>query len=204
MPLKKLLIIFYRNPELGKVKSRLAKTLGEEKTLAIYLHLASHTQEVTKGLKEKKWVFYDRFIDREDFWENSIFEKRLQQGVGLGERMEDAFRQGFQAGFNSIVIIGTDCYALTSSLLEQAFDFLETQDAILGPARDGGYYALGLRSFHACLFQGKPWGKASVGSLTVKDFEKLRWRYSTLPTLSDVDEEKDLPLELISRLADHP
>ena len=86
-----LLIIFCRNPEIGKVKTRIAATLGDAKALAIYLMLVKHTLEITSGLPLNKAVFYSDYIDREDNWDNSAYQKFLQHGNDLGEKMLNAF-----------------------------------------------------------------------------------------------------------------
>ena len=83
---KELLIIFYRNPDLGKVKTRLAATMGEEKALAIYLMMASHTKNIAEEVNVKRVVYYTDFIDREDNWANDKFDKRLQRGDRSEER----------------------------------------------------------------------------------------------------------------------
>ena len=118
------LIIFVRNPVLGKVKTRLASTLGDEKALEIYRILLRHTSDVTKDLAVDKFVFYDDHIDQNDIWENDIFEKFLQQGSDLGERMTKAFDYLFKKKYSKVIIIGSDCFELSESILSQAFDAL--------------------------------------------------------------------------------
>jgi uncharacterized protein len=192
--LKNLLILFYRNPELGKVKTRLAKTLGDEKALAIYLRLAAHTREITQDLPYNKVVYYSHFADTEDAWANFIFQKKVQQGNDLGEKMQNAFAEGFKNGYTSICIIGTDCLELTSKIIKQAFDQLETHDTVIGPAKDGGYYLLGMKKLIPELFQNKNWSTDTVAKDTINDFKRLELSFAQLPALTDVDEEKDLPL----------
>ena len=123
--MKNLVILFYRNPELGKVKTRLAKTLGNEKAFAIYLRLADHTRSIAQNLPHNKIVYYSDFAVSEDAWPNSLFQKKVQRGNDLGEKMQNAFEEGFKNGYTSICIIGTDCFELTSEIIEQAFDQLE-------------------------------------------------------------------------------
>ena len=134
-----LLVLFCRNPELGKVKTRLAASIGDEKALAIYFLLANHTKQITAPLACDKILYYSDFVDSEDNWPATTFEKSLQQGADLGEKMMNVFRNGFERKYKSICIIGTDCFDLTSAILEEAFEKLETNDAVIGPAHDGGY-----------------------------------------------------------------
>lgn len=191
-----LLVIFYRNPELGKVKTRLAKTIGEEKALAIYIRLASHTREIVESVKVDKVVYYSDFTDTEDHWSNVSFHKSIQHGNDLGEKMDDAFTSAFAEGYQHVCIIGTDCFELTSSRISEAFIKLKEHDAVMGPAKDGGYYLLGMKKPHPEFFQGKAWSTATVGSDTISDFKKLRLNYFLLDELTDVDEEKDLPVDM--------
>jgi uncharacterized protein len=191
-----LLIIFYRNPEIGKVKTRLAATLGDSSALAIYLYLTAHTKSITENLTVDKAVYYSNHIDTEDNWQNTSYKKYIQTGADLGERMANAFMQGFQSGYRSICIIGTDCFELTSGIIDEAFIRLRSHDTVVGPAKDGGYYLLGLNTYHAELFTNKLWSTHSVCADTIQDIVTLGLKYHELPALTDVDEEKDLPDEL--------
>jgi rSAM/selenodomain-associated transferase 1 len=188
-----LVIIFYRNPELGKVKTRLAKTIGEEMALAIYLKLSSHTRQIIEQLKIDKAVYYSHFADTEDHWPNELYHKAVQQGNDLGEKMCNALAEAFARGYQRVCVIGTDCLELTPSIMDTAFFQLEKFDAIIGPARDGGYYLLGMKKLFPEVFQNKAWSTNTVAGDTIADFKKLGLRYFCLDTLGDVDEEKDLP-----------
>ncbi|MEC7265229.1 MAG: TIGR04282 family arsenosugar biosynthesis glycosyltransferase, partial [Bacteroidota bacterium] len=109
---KSLLLILTRNPELGKCKTRLAATVGDAAALEIYKFLLDHTVSLTKDLRVDKWVYYSEEIWEDDIWDNNIYQKKLQEGKDLGERMLNAFKEGFQAGFDQVVIIGSDMYHL--------------------------------------------------------------------------------------------
>lgn len=189
---KRLLIILCKNPELGKVKTRIAATLGDEKALAIYYKLINYTQQITEPLPTDKIVYYSNHIDREDSWDNNLFRKALQKGNDLGERMKHAFSESFGQGFSSVCIIGTDCIEITEKIILDAFSVLAEKDAVMGPAKDGGYYLLGMNTLCPDFFYNKKWSTDSVSSDTIQDFESLKLSYSLLPTLSDIDEEKDV------------
>jgi len=197
---KNLLIIFYRNPELGKVKTRLAATLGDANALAIYLKLVGHTRSITENLAVEKVVYYSHFVDREDNWVNDKFQKKIQVGKTLGEKLSNAIGQGFDDGFGSVCVIGSDCFELTGQVIKDAFTILETKDAVIGPARDGGYYLLGVTKFVPELFNNKVWSTSSVAGDTINDFRKQGLSFETLPTLTDVDQEDDLPKEMLAKL----
>lgn len=191
-----LLIIFFRNPALGKVKTRLAKTLGDARALAVYIHLAAHTKNITENLEANKAVYYSHHVDTEDNWDNFTYKKFLQTGENLGERMANAFREGFRSGYKSICIIGTDCLELTTQVIDEAFTSLQGCDVVIGPATDGGYYLLGMKSFHPEFFENKQWSTSVVRKETIRDCNAKGLLCHQLVLLSDVDEAKDLPEEL--------
>lgn len=187
---KQLLIIFTRNPELGKCKTRLAKTVGNTAALNIYKFLLQHTVTITQDLKVKKAVYYSIKIRENDIWDDTIYLKENQKGKDLGERMHHAFSQGFKQGFTRIIIIGTDMYNLSKNDLELAFSALDTKDVVIGPAEDGGYYLLGMKTLHPKIFKHKHWGTNTVLNDTIKDLEKTSIHY--LEQRNDVDYFEDI------------
>lgn len=193
---RSLLIIFYRNPELGKVKTRLASTVGDKKALEIFQKLSLHTKRITENLPVDKIVFYSDAVDLMDIWPNAVYLKALQRGADLGEKMKSAFEAAFVTGYTSVCIIGTDCYELSGSIIIQAFEALRSADAVIGPAYDGGYYLLGMKKLYPPLFENKNWSTATVASDTIGDFDALHLQYARLPLLNDIDREDDLPDEL--------
>ncbi len=188
--MKNALIIFVRNPVLGKVKTRLAASIGNEKALMLYKHLLQHTQAISENLPVTKFVFYVDYVNEDDLWNG--FEKRLQQGDGLGERMKNAFTGLFEKGFTKICIIGSDCYELSSDILSDAFEKLNTSDVVAGPVSDGGYYILGMTKFFPEFFIDKAWSTDTVFADTLKDAAKLNLSLHQLPMLHDIDTEADL------------
>lgn len=168
---KNLLLIFTRNPELGKCKTRLAATVGNESALEIYKFLLHHTANLTAEVNAAKQVWYSEEIWKEDIWDNTIFDKRLQSGSDLGIRMGNAFQEGFSKGFERIIVIGSDMYDLNTHDLDRAFEALKTRDFVIGPAEDGGYYFLGMTQFNAPIFQNKAWGTESVLADTLSDLK---------------------------------
>ena len=185
-----LLLIFTRNPELGKCKTRLAAKIGDTAALDIYKFLLNRTVAFTQGLECSKLVYYSEEIWENDVWNNQIYQKGLQEGKDLGKRMENAFAQGFNSGFKKIIIIGSDMYDLSQADLEKAFSTLDSHDYVIGPAEDGGYYLLGMKSIQQTLFQDKEWGTASVLSDTLKNLEKES--LFLLPEKNDVDHYEDI------------
>jgi rSAM/selenodomain-associated transferase 1 len=184
------LIIFIKNPELGKVKTRLAETVGDEKALIIYLELLKHTQQIACEVAANRLLFYSKFIDTNDNWNNQAFQKQLQNGSSLGERMQAAFEQALLK-YKKAVIIGSDCASLTPSIIEEAFQALDTHDFVVGPAEDGGYYLLGMKQVEPTLFQKMEWSTDQVLPETLKRIEAKQASYTLLPTLSDIDYWED-------------
>lgn len=187
-----VLIIFVKNPELGKAKTRLAKTVGNEKALAIYQLLLARTKQIVSALNIDIQIHYSSFIDQDDLWQNERFDKDLQAKADLGEKMAHAFSTVFAQGYKKACIIGSDCYDLTAELIKNAFDALDTNDHAIGPSVDGGYYLLGMKKLEAQLFKNKKWSTPSVYSDTIADFEANGNTYFSLPIISDVDVADDL------------
>lgn len=187
---KNALIIFVRNPELGKCKTRLARTIGEEKALEIYKQLLQHTASIAKDIKADRYVFYSEHIKRDDLWDTRIFRKKLQQGNDLGERMYNAFTEVLGMGYQKAIIIGSDLLDLDADLANNAYSQLDHHDVVLGPATDGGYYLLGLKKLYPKVFRHKEWGTSSVAKATLKDLENCN--VHLLKELNDIDTFEDL------------
>lgn len=188
----RLLMIFVKNPVLGKVKTRLAHTVGNEKALSVYLQLLAHTSTITSAITCNRVIFYADFIGLHDHWSERLYKKQLQQGRNLGERMHHAFAWAFGNEYKQVVIIGSDCFELSTAHINKAFDLLNSNDAVIGPAADGGYYLLGLTKLWPEIFSNKSWSSASVFADTMFDFQKLKIRVAQLEMLHDIDTEEDL------------
>lgn len=186
-----LLLIFVKNPELGKVKTRLAKTIGDEKALKVYHYLLNYTSGLLKEVLADKIILYSDSIPHNDSFSKAGI-KLLQTGGDLGERMLAAFITGFEKGYKSAVIIGSDCSELTSDIINSAFTELETKDIVIGPAKDGGYYLLGMNTTHPSLFKNKSWSTSLVMNETMREVSNLGLTFHVLPELTDIDEEGDL------------
>ncbi len=187
-----LLVIFTKNPEKGEVKTRLARGVGEEKALEVYETLREHTARVTECVEAERMVYYSRFIPASDLFRTENFLPRLQKGDDLGERMFHAMKEGFEAGFAHVVLIGTDCYELSYKILNEAFCALERCDAVIGPATDGGFYLIGLNRVLPELFLDRKWSTCEVFWETTTILQHFAIEYERLPELSDIDTIDDL------------
>ena len=187
---KNLLLVFTRNPELGKVKTRLAKTVGNATALKIYIFLLERTRDIAVKVAADKAVYYSVKIRENDIWDASIFQKHQQVGEDLGIRMLHAFKNGFKAGYEKVMIIGSDLYDLTAETIENAFSVLEKNEVVIGPAEDGGYYLLGMNSLEEKIFKNKDWGTETVRKDTLEDLKDKK--VFLLGELNDVDVFEDI------------
>ena len=187
---KNLVMVFTRNPELGKVKTRLAKTIGDQSALNIYKFLLEHTEKIIKFLNCDKAVFYSIEIRHNDLWNESIYQKYQQQGDDLGIRMSNAFQNAFENDYEKVVIVGSDLFDLKAKHIEDAFSKLNNHDVVIGPAQDGGYYLLGMKNLHADLFSNKVWGTSSVFKDTINDLKTES--VFLLDQLNDIDTYDDM------------
>jgi hypothetical protein len=190
--MNKALIILVKNPELGKVKTRLAATEGDENALFIYKKLLEYTKDITANLEVDVFVYYSDFIDNNDLWSSSKYSKRLQKGNNLGERMNTAFKEVFKAGYDKVIAIGSDCIELTSNIITNGFTSLENTNCTIGPAVDGGYYLIGLNQFESVIFEDISWSTDVVLKQTKEQLRKVNFTLHELVTLNDLDTIEDL------------
>jgi rSAM/selenodomain-associated transferase 1 len=183
------LIIFLRFPEVGKVKSRLAETLGHETAFKIYLELSEITLQLAKSVTIPVYLFYTGGLP--DFKDRYPTFHYLQQAEGdLGEKMMDAFQYVLDRHHKAI-IIGSDCPYISNTDLFLAIELQDTHDVVLGPSTDGGYYLLGCKKMHPLLFDSIAWSTSSVLDQTIEKIKQSGLSYSLLQTLSDIDTEED-------------
>jgi uncharacterized protein len=196
--MNRLIIIFVKNLQPGKVKTRLAADVGDEKALAIYRQLISITKEAALPVDADKEVWYSEYMEENDVFDADQFRKKVQSGENLGSRMANSIRNGFEDGYREVVIIGSDCPELGADTLEKAFKELGAHDAVVGPSRDGGYYLLGLRNYTDELFRDMYWSTESVLSETLKRLERLGYSWKKLPELNDIDTVEDLKKSILA------
>jgi len=191
----KAIIVFARHPVIGKVKTRLAKTMGDEFAASFYKVCAEHTfTEVEKTVGTGLFLFCSEKneIEKLKNWGGEHFTYYVQRRGDLGLRMLNAFRSVFKEGHNQAVIIGTDTPDINSGLIQQAFSELNNHEYVIGPSNDGGYYLLGMKSPAIDLFTGIEWSTDSVFNKTIKKFKCKNAAFKVLNVLNDIDTEKDL------------
>ena len=143
-------------------------------------------------LKCVKHIYYDSFIEKDDIFNEKDFNKNIQVGDDLGIKMYNSLKDVFGQWAEKVLIIGTDCFELNASVIDKAFEALDNNDVVIGPAKDGGYYLLGLKQLKKEYFTSKLWSKENVFLDTLLDFKRLNMTYFVLEQLNDVDVKDDL------------
>jgi uncharacterized protein len=186
---EELIIVFVKNITLGKVKTRLAKTIGNQAALEVYTELVKVTENALQHITTNKRICFSETIE-ENAWLN--YQKETQIGIDLGERMKNAFNKGFQDGYKRIVLIGSDLPNITENNLQDALSILKTKQTVFGPALDGGYYLIGQSKPNDFIFENKPWSQPELLETTLSELNKNNVTYSLLETLNDIDTFQDL------------
>jgi rSAM/selenodomain-associated transferase 1 len=186
---KEVVLVFQKNAILGKVKTRLASGMGEPRALEIYSHLIQSTYSVLEDVLAPVWTYYSDFIP--ETINPPTAKSFVQEGQDLGERMANAIARSFESGMEKVVLIGTDCPTLQSQHLNEAFEALSNSDLVLGPATDGGYYLIGMKSKADYLFEGISWSTAEVLSQTLAVATAHGLHFTLLDELSDIDTQED-------------
>jgi len=196
-PISDCILVFVRAPEAGRVKTRLAAEIGAGAALRVYRRLAEHAVGQARALGgEVALRIHFTPADAENevrAWLGGGAEYLPQAEAELGGRMRAAFAAAFAAGHRRVVIIGSDLPGLTADLLRDAFARLDAHPVVLGPARDGGYYLLGLREMRPEIFRDIPWSTGAVFDATAERLAALGITPARLPVLGDVDVAADLP-----------
>ena len=193
-----LIIVFVKNITLGKVKTRLAKTIGDNAAFDVYKYLFNITQ--CESLKAKNCDLHVYFSDAiiDSAWPNT--EKFIQSGKDLGERMMNAFEDEFTRGYKRIIGVGSDLPDLSAKIMESALKALESNDTVFGPSEDGGYYLIGMRQSTLCVFKDKPWSTSQLLEVTTKELEEKGYSTTQLLKLNDIDDIDDLKRSSISEV----
>jgi rSAM/selenodomain-associated transferase 1 len=203
-------VVFAKAPRPGMVKTRLADLLGVEGAAGLHARLVKHTLETARAAGFRRIELHGA-PDCDDpffrFCAGHYAVTLASQAPGnLGARMLAAFESTL-AAHARVLLVGSDCPALTARHLRQAERALrDGADAVLAPCEDGGYALIGLRRADARLFEGVAWGSSSVAADTRKRLAELGWHWRELETLWDVDRPEDYSRLLSSGLLErrHP
>lgn len=219
----RLLLVFLKEPIPGRVKTRLAADVGDNEATRFYKAMVEVQLQQLHGLNDTRIRFCyapDDAGDAISFWllpkmnastgpndhlflaPSSPFKSETHQEVelhaqgegDLGTRLNRAFAQGFEDGFNEIAVIGTDCPDCGSRWINAAFARLSSspdRHGIIGPCPDGGYYLLALKSHTPALFTDIPWSSEHVLTATQTAAQEAGLHIEELPPLSDIDNLDD-------------
>jgi rSAM/selenodomain-associated transferase 1 len=184
------IVVFAKAPQPGRVKTRLVPLLGAEGAASLHARLIERTLATARASKPGALELHGAPADN-DFLRRCADRygvELVEQSSGdLGERMRAAVERALRAA-SCAIVIGTDCPALTPDHLRGAALALEGgNDAVLTPVEDGGYALIGLKRCDARLFEGIDWGTDTVAAATRTRLAALRWRWSELEILWDVD-----------------
>ena len=200
------IIVFVKNNQPGKVKTRIAASLGDAVASKIYAELCTTTRLLLESQIAICHVYYSDFTEEGDEWDGPFFLKKCQRTGDLGRRMSAACKEVLSQydvqnhsdrenttnqNNTGVLIIGTDCPYLTVQILETAWQILSTHDVVIGPAADGGYYLIGMKEWRTDLFALSAWSTPTVCEETISIIHTLNLTYETLPVLEDIDTADD-------------
>ncbi|MGH7701046.1 MAG: TIGR04282 family arsenosugar biosynthesis glycosyltransferase [Gemmatimonadales bacterium] len=195
MPEGFVLGVFVKAPLAGRVKIRLAAAIGPEAAAALYRRLGTRVVRSVTSDAYRTAVWYaprrHGALVREWLRAVGVSGFHPQSGGSLGDRLRAAFATHLAEGALRVVLIGSDCPGVDRRVIGEAFAGLDDHDVVLGPARDGGYYLIGMKALHEPLFRGILWSSAGVLGETRAIARRLDLSCGLLRRLRDVDTVAD-------------
>ena len=193
------LVVLARWPAPGRCKRRLASSLGAEAAARVQARLTGHTLAVARQLARHLGIELVLAVDglapraaRRLGDQLGVGRIVLQGGGGLGARMQRQFQRAAKERARRVVLIGSDLPQLERADLVSAFAALDHQEAVLGPACDGGYWLIGLRRPEPALMEGIAWGSEQVLEQTLAALARRGLKPALLPWRRDLDRGEDL------------
>ncbi len=189
-------LLFMKAPRPGKVKTRIAESIGDKKAAELYRNFILDMLVMLKKTEKKVIIFYYPNNAKNEiekgFGRNYICF--AQKGGGLGERMKNAFDTAFGMGIKKAVLMGTDIPDLPYEIILKAFQAFDTNKAVIGPCFDGGYYLIGFKQKYFCpsVFQNIPWSTGKVFKKTCYAMKNKKIKPYILPKWRDMDNIDDL------------
>jgi len=203
--IRQCVLILVKAPERGRVKTRLAVSIGQDGAVDLYRRFVEDLLTMLDTLGVEVACCYQPAGAEATLLQWLGCHRRLvpQRGVDLGQRMQNAFRYVFEKGMSRAVLIGSDSPDLAPGIIEQALDALQTRDAVIGPSSDGGYYLLGFTAerFLSEVFEDICWSTDCVCDQTLRVLDRYERDVFVLPQWHDIDTRSDLD-ELIERNRD--
>jgi len=191
-----LIIVFLKNAVKGKVKTRLAKEIGEDEALHVYHELLAITKSVLDQVTFADiHLYFSDELDKSSWGDCPQF---MQSSGDLGVKMRQAFETEFANGYDKVIGIGSDLPELNVELLQDAFLALKKSDTVFGPAADGGYYLLGMNKLYQSIFTNKNWSTDGLYEETKQQLIENNVSLSELEKLNDIDTLEDLRASSLS------
>ncbi|MHA2352514.1 MAG: TIGR04282 family arsenosugar biosynthesis glycosyltransferase [Candidatus Thorarchaeota archaeon] len=190
------IFIMMKYPEVGKVKARLAQSIGEEAATELYRAFIQDTLTTVQSLDTPYHiaVYPPESQERFSKWLGPSYQYFHQQGVNLGKRLRNGFTTMYSKGYQQVIALASDSPDLPIEILQEAVSSLQTYKAVIGPASDGGYYLIGFSRdlFISEVFEDISWSTATVFQETLSRIESLTSKVHVLPEWADIDIKSDL------------
>ncbi len=192
---QRALILFLKYPEKGKVKTRLAQTLGDDFVLKLYQHFITDILDTCKKIDSH--IILAFFSDNENVQDTPFYKEYTcisQRGKNLGDKMYNALVDISSLGYSRLVLIGSDIPDLPATLINEAFNKLDRDDVVLGPSKDGGYYLIGINNekIDSSIFKGVTWSTPQVLNKTIHNLKSKGLSWNLLIPWNDIDDSNDL------------
>lgn len=187
------LLLFLKYPTPGKVKTRLAQTIGPETAATLYRSWITRVFEQLQALRGQVSIaacFTGEQLHAFSDWLGLADEWWPQSEGDLGSRLTTAFQQAHQRS-GLVMAIGTDCLEFDATLIQTAVRVLGDRDAVFGPTSDGGYYLVGTSKSLPSFFDDIPWSDPSTLKSHLAACRNHGWSYGLLPQLRDIDTWED-------------
>ena len=186
--------LFAKYWDPGKVKTRLARTIGEDRAAVVSRLLLETSIERLDRLPCKHWLVYTP-AERGDEMGHLLpkhWNREAQVAGDLGQRMQAFAAHRLEEGFGRVVLLGSDSPHVPMHYIEQAFEELNSHQIVLGPSEDGGYWLIGFSEHVPAVFEDVQWSSPEVWKTTLRALESQKLSCAEVPAWYDIDEEVDL------------
>jgi len=194
--MKNCIIIMAKDPFKSKVKTRLAKSIGEAGARGVYARLLYDTlNKILSPLSNDFRIILSLSTKSSEKYFTEAYPEffiEIQCPGDIGVRMQQAFKSAFDKGAEKAVLIGTDVPRIDWSTINQAFEKVNDRSIVIGPTTDGGYYLVGMTSPGVNIFNNVSWSSLEVMRQTIKNIEAQGYKSVLLPKLMDIDNDQDL------------
>jgi rSAM/selenodomain-associated transferase 1 len=190
------IFIMMKYPKVGRVKARLAQSIGDESATNLYRMFIRDTLTTVQDLDIPFYIAVHPPESQKQFakWIGPSYQIFQQQGIDIGERLQSGFTTMFERGYKQVIALASDSPDLPIEILREAVSALQSHKAVIGPASDGGYYLIGLSHDHSIpgAFEDISWSTETVFRETLSKIKSVTQRVHILPEWADIDTKSDL------------